>query len=137
YGILPKSNIVLQVALVAFGGACAFGLARLSRTRHATRAVLSLGVIAGFLGFTLITPQIIEHFLIVYGALLIVFLVTMPDGMAGFLKGLPGIRLLWRQPRTPASRSVTTLNGLVRIAPEARRIGLRLDDVKMHFGGVK
>src|SRR6266567_8073179 len=101
------------------------------------RGVLSVGVIVGFLGFTLITPQIIEHFLIVYGALLIVFLVTMPDGMAGFLKGLPGVRSLWGQPRTSTSRRVTTLDGLVRIAPGARRTGLRLDEVKMHFGGVK
>src|SRR5260370_14795431 len=120
YDILPKSNIVLQVALVAFGGACAFGLGRLSRTRHATRGVLSLGVIAGFLGFTLITPQIIEHFLIVYGALLIVFLVTMPDGMAGFLKALPGIRSLWRQPKASGFRNVSSMDGLGGIGPEAR-----------------
>ena len=33
-------------------------------------------VVGGFLGFTLVTPQIIEHFLLVYGALLIVFLVV-------------------------------------------------------------
>jgi ABC-type branched-subunit amino acid transport system ATPase component len=61
----------------------------------------------------------------------------MPDGMAGFLKGLPGIRSLWRQPRASAPRNVTTLDGLVRIAPEARRAELRLDNVKMHFGGVR
>jgi branched-chain amino acid transport system permease protein len=137
YDILPKSNIVLQVALVAFGGACALGLVRLSRERHVTRGLLSLGVIAGFLGFTLITPQIIEHFLIVYGALLIVFLVTMPDGMAGFLKALPGVRSLWQQPKVSGSRTVSNLDGLVDVAPVAQRTSLRLDDVKMHFGGVK
>ena len=47
---------------------CALGLAR-SRARGATRGVLSAVSIGGFLGFTLITPQIIEHFLLVYGAL--------------------------------------------------------------------
>jgi ABC-type branched-subunit amino acid transport system ATPase component/ABC-type branched-subunit amino acid transport system permease subunit len=137
YDILPASNLALQVALVAFGGACALGLARVSRKRHVTRGVLTLGVIVGFLGFTLITPQIIEHFLIVYGALLIVFLVTMPDGMAGFLKALPGVRSLWQQPKSTGSHTVSSLDGLVHIAPEARRTGLRLDDIKMHFGGVK
>ncbi len=137
YDILPRSNVVLQVVLVAFGVACALGLARLSRRRFVTRGVLSVGVILGFLGFTLITPQIIEHFLIVYGALLIVFLVTMPDGMAGFLKALPGLRALWQQPKASGSRTVSSLDGLVDIAPAARRIRLQLDDVKMHFGGVK
>jgi ABC-type branched-subunit amino acid transport system ATPase component/ABC-type branched-subunit amino acid transport system permease subunit len=137
YDILPASNLALQVVLVAFGGACALGLARVSRKRHVTRGVLTLGVIVGFLGFTLITPQIIEHFLIVYGALLIVFLVTMPDGMAGFLKSLPGVRALWQQPKVIGSHTVSSLDGLVHIAPEARRTGLRLDDIKMHFGGVK
>jgi ABC-type branched-subunit amino acid transport system ATPase component/ABC-type branched-subunit amino acid transport system permease subunit len=137
YDILPKSNLGLQVAMAAFGGACALGLVRLNRKRGATRGVLSLGVIIGFLGFTLITPQIIEHFLLVYGALLIVFLVTMPDGIAGFLKALPGVRSLWSQPTASQSRSVSNLDGLVHIAPVERRTGLRLDDIKMHFGGVK
>jgi ABC-type branched-subunit amino acid transport system ATPase component/ABC-type branched-subunit amino acid transport system permease subunit len=137
YEILPSSNVVLQTALVAFGGACALGLVRLGRKRRVTRGVLSLGVIAGFLGFTLITPQIIEHFLLVYGALLIVFLVTMPDGMAGFLKTLPGVRSLWREPRASQSRSVSSLDGLVTIAPAARRTALRLDEIKMYFDGVK
>jgi len=137
YDVLPKSNLVLQVALVAFGGVCALALTRLSRKQNVTRSVLSLGVIAGFLGFTLITPQIIEHFLIVYGALLIVFLVTMPDGMAGFLKALPGVRSLWQQPKASASRTVSSLDGLVDIAPAALRTSLRLDDVRMYFGGVK
>src|SRR5579859_3349605 len=137
YDILPKSNLALQVALIAAGGACALGLARISRTRQVTRGVLSLGVILGFLGFTLITPQIIEHFLLVYGALLIVFLVTMPDGIAGFLKDLPGVRSLWRRPTAPESRTVSSLDGLVAVAPAARRTALRLEDVKMHFGGVR
>src|ERR1700736_3573536 len=50
YDILPKSNLVLQVALVALGGACALGLVRMSRQRHVARGLLTLGIIAGFLG---------------------------------------------------------------------------------------
>jgi ABC-type branched-subunit amino acid transport system ATPase component len=93
--------------------------------------------VLGFLGFMLITPQIIEHFLLVYGALLIVFLVTMPDGIAGFLKALPGIQSLLRRPVPSASHAVSSLDGLVHVPPEALRASLRLDDVKMHFGGVR
>src|SRR5579859_5794009 len=137
YDILPKSNEALQVAFVAFGGACALGLVRVSRKRHVARGVLSVGVIAGFLCFTLVTPQIIEHFLLVYGALLIVFLVTMPDGIAGFLKTLPGIRALVHRPVASTSHTVTSLEGLVDVAAGAPGTSLRLEDVKMHFGGVR
>jgi len=92
---------------------------RVSRKQHVTRGVLSLGVILGFLGFTLITPQIIEHFLIVYGALLIVFLVTMPDGMAGFLKALPGVRSLWQQAKVSGNRCRRPPISLIRFVPTA------------------
>jgi ABC-type branched-subunit amino acid transport system ATPase component/ABC-type branched-subunit amino acid transport system permease subunit len=136
YDVLPRSNVVLQVGLVILGGVCAAGLVRL-RKDSAARGLLSLGLIAGFLGFTLVTPQIIEHFLIVYGALLIVFLVTMPDGMAGFLRNLPGVRSLWRGPGRAESHTVATLDGLVAQSPAAGRESLVLSDVKMHFGGVK
>src|SRR5260370_37210307 len=37
YDILPKSNLALQVVLVAFGGASALGLVRLNRKRSVTR----------------------------------------------------------------------------------------------------
>src|SRR5579859_1991876 len=136
YNILPKSDIGLQIGLVVVGGLCAAGLVR-RNLNSVTRALLSLGVIGGFLGFTLITPQIIEHFLLVYGALLIVFLVTMPQGMAGFFRNLPGLRSLWRRTIDTAVHSVDSLDGLVAIQPAARRASLRLDDVKMHFDGVK
>jgi branched-chain amino acid transport system permease protein len=93
--------------------------------------------ILGFLGFTLVTPQIIEHFLIVYGALLIVFLVTMPDGLAGFLRDLPGLRTLWRAASPVERRApVDGLDGVVAIPARDRREQLRVDDVQMHFGGV-
>jgi len=136
YDILPRSNLLLQVVLVGIGGLCAFGLVRFRRA-GVTHAVLSLGLILGFLGFTLVTPQIIEHFLLVYGALLIVFLITMPDGIAGFLRDLPGIRALIRQPSGVAGHVVDSLDGLVAIPPPTERVSLRLDDVKMYFGGVK
>jgi len=136
YDVLPKSQLGLQIALVLIGTACAVALWRL-RARSFLRAVLTLGVIAGFLGFTLVTPQIIDHFLLVYGALLIVFLVTMPDGMAGFLRDLPGVRQLLRQTEHRAGPAVTNLDGLVAIPPQAERKGLVLEDVQMYFGGVK
>jgi ABC-type branched-subunit amino acid transport system ATPase component len=82
-------------------------------------------------------PVWIEHFLLVYGALLIVFLVTMPDGMAGFLRDLPGIRRLTRQSVAQVESSGNDENGLVAVARPQQREPLRLDDVKMYFGGVK
>jgi branched-chain amino acid transport system permease protein len=98
---------------------------------------LGLGVILGFLGFMLVTPQIIEHFLLVYGTLLIVFLVTMPDGIAGFLRDLPGIRSLVRNTPVATAHTSENLNALVAIPPASQRVKLTLDDVKMHFGGVR
>lgn len=136
YDVLPRSQLWLQVLLVAIGAGCAVALWML-HPRGVRRGALALGVIAGFLGFTLVTPQIIEHFLLVYGALLIVFLVTMPDGMAGFLRELPGIRRLAVRPKHTTQHSVSTLNGLVAIPPPEQRSGLVLDDVKMYFGGVR
>jgi ABC-type branched-subunit amino acid transport system ATPase component/ABC-type branched-subunit amino acid transport system permease subunit len=137
YNVLPSSNLALQVVLLVIGGLAAAGLVRRGQT-PAARAVLSVLTIAGFLGFTLVTPQIIEHFLIVYGALLIVFLVTMPDGMAGFLRGLPGVRSLWRHSSQADVRGPVTLDGVItNRVPEGGRQRLELDDVKMHFGGVK
>ena len=137
YNILPSSNVALQAVLLVVGALAAVGLLR-RRQSPATRAVLSVLTIAGFLGFTLVTPQIIEHFLIVYGALLIVFLVTMPDGIAGFLRNLPGVRSLWRQaPRPTASGPVSLAAIMPRASSAPSRERLELDDVKMHFGGVK
>ena len=137
YNVLPSSNLALQVVLLVIGGLAAAGLVRRGQ-RPATRAALSVLTIAGFLGFTLVTPQIIEHFLIVYGALLIVFLVTMPDGMAGFLRGLPGVRSLWRPSPLPDVGGPVTLDSVItNRVPEGGRQRLELDDVKMHFGGVK
>ncbi|HEY1294044.1 MAG TPA: branched-chain amino acid ABC transporter ATP-binding protein/permease [Chloroflexota bacterium] len=134
YDVLPKSNLVLQVVCLLVGGLSALGLARI-KGRPALRGVLSALTILGFLGFTLITPQLIEHFLIVYGALLIVFLVTMPDGLAGFLRGLPGLHA-FRIDDTPAPRAATTSNGVATTTAVASE-PLELDDVKMHFGGVR
>jgi ABC-type branched-subunit amino acid transport system ATPase component/ABC-type branched-subunit amino acid transport system permease subunit len=134
YDVLPKSNLVLQIVCLAVGGLSAVGLVRI-KGRPALRGVFSALTILGFLGFTLITPQLIEHFLIVYGALLIVFLVTMPDGLAGFLRGLPGLDAFRVQPTTSPAHQTVGANGLV--ATTAPREPLVLDDVKMHFGGVR
>jgi branched-chain amino acid transport system permease protein len=135
YDILPKSNLPLQLVLVALGGASAVGLAR-KGLGGVTRGVLSVATIGGFLGFTLVTPQIIEHFLIVYGALLIVFLVTMPDGLAGFFRELPGLRRVWRAGSVPAlAARVDGLDGVIAV-PRAHE-SLIVDDLKMHFGGVR
>src|SRR6266498_255143 len=134
YDVLPRSQLWLQLVLVVIGCACAVGLWRL-KPRGASKGALSLGVILGFLGFTLVTPQIIEHFLLVYGALLIVFLVTMPDGMAGFLRDLPGIRALTRPSIVQTSHAVDSLNSLVETPGASRSSSLRLDEVKMYFGG--
>jgi branched-chain amino acid transport system permease protein len=136
YNVLPSSNVPLQTVLVAAGAIGAIGLWRTSR-KSRLRSVFGLLTIFGFLGYVLITPQIIEHFLIVYGALLIVFLITMPEGLAGFVKELPGIRRLVRTQRPATEHSVTVLDGLVAMPPPAERKRLVLDDVKMHFGGVK
>jgi ABC-type branched-subunit amino acid transport system ATPase component/ABC-type branched-subunit amino acid transport system permease subunit len=137
YNVLPKSSLVLQVVLLGLGGLAAAGLLR-RRQPAATRAALSLLTIAGFLGFTLVTPQIIEHFLIVYGALLIVFLVTMPDGIAGFLRGLPGVRSLLRPAVRANPHGPAALDSVITSSSSAgRRERLELDDVKMRFGGVR
>jgi ABC-type branched-subunit amino acid transport system ATPase component/ABC-type branched-subunit amino acid transport system permease subunit len=137
YDILPKSNLPLQIVLVAVGGAAAVGLARLRRG-PATHTVLSIVTIGGFLGFTLVTPQIIEHFLIVYGALLIVFLVTMPDGLAGFLRDLPGVRQLARSASVAApAYHADGIDGVVAVPSPERREPLTVDGLKMYFGGVR
>jgi len=136
YNVLPSSSVPLQLMCVAVGAAGAAGLVRI-RTKSVTRGVLSALTIVGFLGFTLITPQIIEHFLIVYGALLVVFLVTMPDGLAGFVRDLIGLRRSRTRALQATSHTVTHLDGLVPIPPVAQRQPLVLEEIKMHFGGVK
>jgi ABC-type branched-subunit amino acid transport system ATPase component/ABC-type branched-subunit amino acid transport system permease subunit len=133
YDVLPRSNLPLQILCVAVGALSAFGLVRMRR-KSATRGVLTGLTVLGFLSFVLITPQIIEHFLIVYGALLIVFLVTMPDGLAGFVRNLPWLRTL--QSRTYAGKPRPTASGIVQ-QRAAGAYRLELDNVKMHFGGVK
>jgi branched-chain amino acid transport system permease protein len=64
-----------------------------------------------------------------------VFLVTMPDGIAGFLRNLPGVRSLWRNASAAGAAGPTTLAAIITAA--TAREPLELDNVKMHFGGVK
>src|SRR5258708_29331789 len=61
----------------------------------------------------------------------------MPEGRAGFRRNLPGVSSLWTKPAGAAERAATRANGLDAITPPAQRVSLRLDDVKMYFGGVK
>jgi len=79
---------------------------------------------------------ILEHYLMFYGALLIIFLITMPEGMAGALKRIPGVaNLLPKMPLPPVREAVALAsawgaNGKAR--PE-----LVADNVRMYFGGLK
>ena len=79
---------------------------------------------------------LLEHYLLLYGALLIIFLITMPDGMAGALKRIPGSRGCCRPPCRRAVRAVTTLAS-ARGANGTARAELVADDVKMYFGGLR
>ena len=79
---------------------------------------------------------IIEHYLLFYGALLILFLITMPDGMAGALKRLPGLARLLPPVPPPALRPVAAL-ARARGSNGMTRAELVADDVKMYFGGLK
>jgi ABC-type branched-subunit amino acid transport system ATPase component/ABC-type branched-subunit amino acid transport system permease subunit len=79
---------------------------------------------------------ILEHYLMFYGALLIIFLITMPEGMAGALKRIPGVAsLLPKMPLPPVREAIALAsawgaNGRAR--PE-----LVADNVRMYFGGLK
>jgi branched-chain amino acid transport system permease protein len=79
---------------------------------------------------------ILEHYLLFYGALLIIFLITMPDGMAGALKKIPGAIWLLPRPPLPPVREVTSLASVLG-GDGAARPELVADDVKMYFGGLK
>ncbi|MBI3968397.1 MAG: hypothetical protein HY329_22400, partial [Chloroflexi bacterium] len=80
-----------------------------------------------------------EHYLLLYGMLLIVFLITMPDGMWGFVKDK------YERVRKPKPREIQYVTPEQRgRAPAfvgqkngAEQPSLVLDDVKMYFGGVK
>ncbi|MBA2450050.1 MAG: branched-chain amino acid ABC transporter ATP-binding protein/permease [Chloroflexi bacterium] len=78
----------------------------------------------------------VEHYLLLYGALLILFLITMPNGMAGALRGVPGLARLLPPLRMPERRQVSTLAS-AELANGATRPALVADDIKMYFGGLK
>ncbi|MFN8523038.1 MAG: branched-chain amino acid ABC transporter ATP-binding protein/permease [Chloroflexota bacterium] len=79
--------------------------------------------------------SILEHYLLFYGALLIIFLVTMPDGMAGALKRLPGMKALLPAVTLPSARAVTSLAGIN--SGRSTSLALRAQEARMHFGGVR
>ena len=79
---------------------------------------------------------LLEHYLLIYGVLLIVFLITMPEGMAGALKRIPGVSHLLPARRLPETRPVPVLAS-ARGSNGAIRAELVADDVKMYFGGLR
>ena len=79
---------------------------------------------------------VLEHYLLFYGALLILFLITMPEGMAGALKRIPFLSRLLPPAPLPPIRTVTALDP-AELRDGATRPTLVADDVKMYFGGVK
>jgi branched-chain amino acid transport system permease protein len=141
YDVLPQST-VLQAALLSLGLLCALGLwlthSRLSGGQASLlRLALTLGLLIGFIGFMLVTPVIIEHFLLVYGALLIVFLLTMPTGIAGFVQDVPCIRRWLEHRPVETPRTVSTLESVITLPPPERRGALAVDGLSMRFGGLK
>jgi branched-chain amino acid transport system permease protein len=76
-----------------------------------------------------------EHYLLFYGALLILFLITMPDGMAGALKRVAVLGTLLPPRAMPAPRPVTSLESIAR--QEGARPTLVANEIKMYFGGLK
>ncbi|WP_210497336.1 ABC transporter permease subunit [Microvirga antarctica] len=142
YGILPSSDLTIQVTLLVlalFGSLGLFVFARQGGGIRSLRFVSGVAVVVGLIGFMLVTPQIVEHYLLVYGVLLILFLITMPTGMAGFLSGFFyfGRKTLSKadwQPRFDARLTGEVENPIVA-APS--RDELVINDGRMNFGGVK
>jgi ABC-type branched-subunit amino acid transport system ATPase component/ABC-type branched-subunit amino acid transport system permease subunit len=83
-----------------------------------------------------IVKPLLEHYLLLYGILLIVFLITMPEGMAGALKRVPWLAHLLPPRTAPETRPVAGLAN-ARVADGAARVELVADDVKMYFGGLR
>jgi branched-chain amino acid transport system permease protein len=79
---------------------------------------------------------LLEHYLLLYGALLILFLITMPEGMAGALKRIPGLGQLLPARALPPVGPVPTL-ARERSNGTATRSALAVDDLKMYFGGLR
>jgi branched-chain amino acid transport system ATP-binding protein/branched-chain amino acid transport system permease protein len=140
YDILPRSDQA-RALLLLLGIAAAIGF-QLGRTRVSAErrgpltVALTLTMLVGFLGFTVLTPALIEHYLLVYGVLLIVFLISMPEGLAGALKQVPGLSRLLPDPPLPVRAEGPIL------VPEAdasrpNRPTLVAQNVRMYFGGVK
>src|SRR5205823_2384718 len=83
---------------------------------------------------------LVEHYLLLYGILLIVFLVSMPQGMVGALRKIPALAgLLPAQPMPARSAEASFGQATGRAAHVARaeRPTLVAENVKMYFGGLK
>lgn len=143
YEILPGSSAMLQALLLAAVVLSSIGLFLHARGKQKAPRRISLvfgaTITFGLVGFMVVTPQIAEHYLLIYGALLILFLVTMPRGMAGFLSDIRG---LWFRNMPAASRqSVSAPQPQASSALPASsmhtRDALTIRDGRMNFGGVK
>ncbi len=142
YEIFPRSSAMLQAFLLAAVVLGSCGLFYLTRGKRkvSRRVSFALGatITIGLVGLMVGTPQIAEHYLLIYGALLILFLITMPRGMAGFLsdirglwfRNLPGSSL--RPASGPQPQAASTLP-----ASTHPREALTIREGRMNFGGVK
>ena len=140
YDILPRSDLA-RALLLLLGIAAAVGFhfarTKLSAERRGPLLVaLTSTMLVGFLGFTLLTPTLIEHYLLVYGVLLIVFLISMPEGLAGALKQVPGLSRLLPDPPPPVRTAGATLVPEAHTS-RANRPTLVAENVRMYFGGLK
>jgi branched-chain amino acid transport system permease protein len=77
----------------------------------------------------------LEHYLLIYGILLIIFLISMPEGMAGRLKQIPGVGSLL--PRRPLSAARPPEERGAVVTATAERPTLAAEGVKMYFGGLR
>jgi len=127
------------LAAVVLGSCGLFYLTR-GKRKVSRRVSFALGatITVGLVGLMVGTPQIAEHYLLIYGALLILFLITMPRGMAGFLSDIRG--LWFRSLPGPSLRPVSSPQpqaASVLPASTQPREALTIREGRMNFGGVK
>jgi ABC-type branched-subunit amino acid transport system ATPase component/ABC-type branched-subunit amino acid transport system permease subunit len=83
---------------------------------------------------------LVEHYLLLYGILLIVFLVSMPQGMVGALRNIPGLAGLLPAQPVPVKSAEASFGQAAGRTPHvahAERPTLAAENVKMYFGGLR